>query len=39
MGDDDGIVIKKEGSNINLKDGDNEYMIQLGESYGNNRIN
>ena len=37
MGDDDGIVIKKEGSNINLKDGDNEYMIQLGESYGNNR--
>jgi hypothetical protein len=37
MGDDDGIVIKKEGGNINLKDGDNEYMIQLGESYGNNR--
>jgi hypothetical protein len=37
MGDEDGIVIKKEGGNINLKDGDNEYMIQLGESYGNNR--
>ena len=32
MGDEDGIVIKKEGSNINLKDGDKEYMIRLGES-------
>ena len=32
MGDEDGIVVKKEGENIHLTDGDNEYMIQLGES-------
>jgi hypothetical protein len=25
--------VKKEGGNIHLKDGDNDYMIQLGESY------
>ena len=33
MGDEDGIIVKKEGNNIHLKDGDNDYMIQLGESY------
>jgi HIV Tat-specific factor 1 len=32
MGDEDGIVVKKEGENIHFTDGDNEYMIQLGES-------
>ena len=32
MGDEDGIVVKKEGGNVHLTDGDNEYMIQLGES-------
>jgi len=32
MGDDDGIIVKKEGGNIHLQDGDDEYMIQLGES-------
>jgi hypothetical protein len=32
MGDQDGIIVKKDGDNIHLKDGDNEYMIQLGES-------
>ena len=32
MGDEDGIIVKKECENIRLTDGDNEYMIQLGES-------
>jgi hypothetical protein len=32
MGDEDGIIVKKEGGNIHLQDGDDEYMIQLGES-------
>ena len=32
MGDDDGIIVKKEGENIHLKDGEDEYMIHLGES-------
>ena len=32
MGDEDGIVVKKEGGNVHFKDGDNEYMIQLRES-------
>jgi len=32
MGDNDGIVVKKEGDNIHFTDGDNEYMIHLGES-------
>ncbi len=32
MGDEDGIIVKKEGENIRLTDGDNDYMIQLGES-------
>jgi hypothetical protein len=32
MGDEDGIIIKKEDGMLNLKDGDKEYMIQLGES-------
>jgi hypothetical protein len=32
MGDEDGIVVKKEDGNVHLTDGDNEYLIQLGES-------
>jgi len=32
MGDEDGIIVKKEDGMLNLKDGENEYMIQLGES-------
>ena len=32
MGDEDGIIVKKEGGNIHLKDGEDEYMINLGES-------
>ena len=32
MGDEDGIIVKKEGENIHLTDGDDEYMIHLGES-------
>ena len=32
MGDEDGIIVKKEGEYIHLTDDDNEYMIQLGES-------
>ena len=32
MGDEDGIIVKKEDGMINLKDGEDEYMIQLGES-------
>ena len=32
MGDEDGIIVKKEGGNIHLTDGENEYMIHLGES-------
>ena len=32
MGDEDGIIVKKEDGMLNLKDGDKEYMIQLGES-------
>jgi hypothetical protein len=32
MGDEDGIIVKKEGDNIHLKDGEDEYMIHLGES-------
>ncbi|MFN9906635.1 MAG: hypothetical protein ACK56F_11010, partial [bacterium] len=32
MGDNDGIVVKKEGETIHFTDGDNEYMIHLGES-------
>jgi hypothetical protein len=32
MSDEDGIIVKKEGGNIHLKDGEDEYMIHLGES-------
>ena len=32
MGDEDGIIVKKEGGNIHLTDGEDEYMIHLGES-------
>lgn len=32
MGDEDGIIVKKEDGMLSLKDGDNEYMIQLEES-------
>jgi len=31
MGDDDGIIVKKEGSNLHFTDGDSEYLIQLSE--------
>ena len=31
MGDEDGIIISKEGSDISLADDDNEYLIRLGE--------
>jgi len=34
MGDDDGIIVKKEGDFIQLTDEDDDYLIQLGESYG-----
>ena len=33
MGDDDGIVVKKEGDFIHLTDDDDDYLIQLGEQY------
>jgi hypothetical protein len=32
MSDEDGIIVKKENGMLNLKDGEDEYMIQLGES-------
>jgi hypothetical protein len=32
MGDEDGIIVTKDGENIHLKDGEDEYMIHLGES-------
>jgi hypothetical protein len=32
MSDEDGIIVKKEGGNIHLTDGEDEYMIHLGES-------
>jgi hypothetical protein len=32
MGDDDNFEVRKDGENIRLTDGDDEYMIQLGES-------
>jgi len=31
MGPDDGIIVQKEDDMINIKDGDNEYMIKLAE--------
>ena len=33
MGDEDGIIVKKEDDMIHLEDGEDEYLIQLGESY------
>ncbi len=33
MGDEDGIVVKKDGDFIHLTDEDDDYLIQLGESY------
>ena len=32
MGPEDGIIVQKEDDMINIKDGEREYMIQLGES-------
>jgi hypothetical protein len=32
MGEDDGIIVKKDGEDIHLKDDDDEYLIKLGES-------
>jgi hypothetical protein len=34
MGDEDGIVVKKDGDFIHLTDEEDDYLIQLGESYG-----
>jgi hypothetical protein len=41
MGEDDGIIIKKDGSNINLSDNntDSEYIVKLGESKLKRKIN
>ena len=33
MGDDDGIVVKKEGGYLHVTDDDDDYLIQLGEQY------
>lgn len=33
MGDEDGIIVKKEDDMVHLEDGEDEYLIQLGESY------
>jgi hypothetical protein len=32
MSDEDGIIVKKDGENIELQDGDDEYIIKLNES-------
>jgi hypothetical protein len=32
MSDEDGIIVKKDGKNLQLKDGDDEYIIRLEES-------
>jgi hypothetical protein len=32
MGDEDGIIVKKENDMIHLEDGEDEYLVQLGES-------
>ena len=32
MGDEDGIIVKKEDDMVHLEDGEDEYLIQLGES-------
>jgi len=41
MGEDDGIIIKKDGSNVSLKDNntDSEYLVRLGESKSKRKIN
>jgi len=33
MGDEDGIIVKREDDMIHLEDGEDEYLVQLGESY------
>jgi hypothetical protein len=38
MGDEDGIVVKKEGDFVHLTDDDDDYLIQLGESYEENDL-
>jgi hypothetical protein len=38
MGDEDGIVVKKEGDFVHLSDDDDDYLIQLGESYEENDL-
>lgn len=35
MSDEDGIIVKKDGENIELQDGDDEYIIKLDESEEN----
>ena len=41
MGEDDGIIVKKDGSNISLSDNgtDSEYIVRLGESKQKRKIN
>ena len=41
MGEDDGIIVKKDGSNVSLKDNntDSEYLVKLGESKSKRKIN
>jgi hypothetical protein len=41
MGEDDGIIVKKDGSNVSLKDNntDSEYIVKLGESISKRKIN
>jgi hypothetical protein len=41
MGEDDGIIVKKDGTNVTLKDNttDSEYLVKLGESKSKRKIN
>jgi len=41
MGEEDGIIIKKDGSHVSLKDNntDSEYLVKLGESKSKRKIN
>jgi hypothetical protein len=41
MGEDDGIIVKKDGTNVSLKDNntDSEYLVKLGESKSKRKIN
>ena len=41
MGEDDGIIVKKDGTNVSLKDDNtnSEYLVKLGESKSKRKIN